>query len=197
MEARLQNLGVAGASCTASAADRPTVGDNYKSDPEAVVNAQIDNIVHALACDRARVVSFTVAPENTGANGSTLKKVIPAWTGPGRSAWWRAHHVALQNQDPDSKVRSAAVKQMTGVTRWYAEKIKLLVDKLDAAGVFDDTLLVWGTAMSHAGYHTNRNPPFVIIQGSAGPLRTNRYLRWGNYTVSSTGDKKPGRLERQ
>jgi hypothetical protein len=40
--------------------------------------------------------------------------------------------------------------------------------------------------MSHGGAHSNRSTPFVIAQGSAGPLVTNRYFRWGNFEQPAT-----------
>jgi hypothetical protein len=174
-----------GPACKVGKENRPTVGESYKDDVRSTTDAQIDNIVYALACDRARVVSFTLAPENTWPSGSLLS-FLPEWTASG--AFKTEVHALSHytNLEPEQAKREQAAKQMAAINRWYAEKLGHLLDRLTAAGVMDDTLVVWGTAMSHGGAHTNRNAPFVIAQGSAGPLATNRYLRWGNYEQPAT-----------
>jgi hypothetical protein len=180
--AALQN----GPQCNVGPDNRPTIGEDYKSDIRATTDAQIDNIVHGLACDRTRVVSFALSPENTWPSPGSQLGFLPDWSG-AEAFKTEAHAIShYTNLEPEASKREQAAKQMEALNAWHAEKLGLLIDKLTKAGVMDDTLIVWGTAMSHGGAHSNRSTPFVIAQGSSGPLVTNRYFRWGNFEQPAT-----------
>ena len=186
LEARIASL-ANGPMCSAGPDDRPTIGKDYRDDLNATTDAQIDNIVHAFACDRARVASFNLSPENSWTNSSQLDFI--GWNDP--DALHDGVHTISHatNLEPSEANRAKAVDQMAALNRWHAEKLARTLNQLEAAGLLEDTLVVWGTAMSHGGKHSNRNVPFVVAQGSAGPLATGRYLRWGDYEqpASSSG----------
>lgn len=184
LEAQIAALGSV-PQCSVGPDARPGIED-HQADIRATADAQIDNIVHALACDRARVVSFALSPENTWNSTGSQLQFLPEWSEDSAHKT-EVHNVShYTNLEPEDWSREQAARQMEALNAWHAEKLGQLVDKLTAAGVMDDTLLVWGTAMSHGGAHSNRNPPFVIVQGSAGPLVTNRYFRWGEFEQPAT-----------
>lgn len=166
--------------CTAGADDRPTI-TNVRNDTPASLSAQIENMVHAFACDRVRVGTLQLVPENSWSTVPFLSE----WGALGGGG---AHSVShYQNQEPSTARREAAVDQMTALNRFCSQNVARILTRLEETGLMDDTLVVWAPAMSHGGYHSNQNVPFVIAQGRNGPLRTNRYLRWGDYIQPPTG----------
>jgi hypothetical protein len=183
LEQRIKNIAAA-PGCTTGPDDKPSVGKNFREAPGETIDAQIDNLVHAFSCDLARVASFSLLPENSWTTGSLLKQWVPELAGCG------GIHTASheQNQGTSDAERKAASGYMTALNRWSSDKIAALVDKLIAAGLMDDTLIVWSTSMSHGGYHDNHNVPVVVVAGSAGPLATDRYLRWGSFEQDALGN---------
>lgn len=180
LETRIDSL-AGGPQCAASAADRPSVGKDFRDDPDATADAQIANIVQALSCDLSRVVSFSLAPENVWGSASSFSAFMP-WKGSGVHT--QSHNT---NQGTSSSERQQAVADITTLQNWCAKKFAKLLSELKSAGLMEDTLVVWGMAMSHAGYHSNRNVPIVVAQGNSGPMQTGRYLRWGHYEQEPEG----------
>jgi hypothetical protein len=165
----------------ATAADRPAIGSDFRTDPPSTLDAQIEVLVHAFACDRVRVASLQLVPENSWSSAEFLGE----WRTLGGGGVHTVSH--YQNQEPSLDRRERAVDQMTALNRFCAEHFAHLLDRLDETGLMDGTLVVWAPAMSHGGYHSNQNVPFVIAQGATGPFRANRYLRWGEYRQPPTG----------
>jgi hypothetical protein len=180
METRIDAL-ANGPACGVSVADRPSVGKDFRDDPDATVDAQIANIIHALSCDMSRVVSFSLTPENVWGSSASFSKVM-AWKGGGVHT--QSHNT---NQGTSAGERQQAIADITTLNNWSAKKFAALLAALKAANLMEDTLVVWGMAMSHAGYHSNRNIPIVVAQGSSGPLKTGRYMRWGHYEQEPEG----------
>lgn len=56
--------------------ERPAIGQDFRRDPGATADAQIDNIVMALGCDRVRVVSFSLAPETRDSFGQSIPEPV-------------------------------------------------------------------------------------------------------------------------
>jgi hypothetical protein len=180
LEARIDALG--GAVCAPGL--RPG-RNSTDADKVASVDAQMDIIKTAFACDLTRVASLTLTPENVWGPVS----FVPEWVrGLGES-----HNVSHLTTDPSPSVARDAIDSVTGLSKWHATKMAELLDLLasveEAPGetLLDNTVVVWGMAMSQGGYHTNRNTPFVVAHGANGPFRTGRYLRWGSYEQPGTG----------
>jgi hypothetical protein len=167
--------------CTATAGDRPTLGAVDKTDLEGMATTHIKTLALALACDVVRVASFSLGVENVW-GGDNPGKYVPGFTG---DAFHQRSHESNAGATP--AIREAAVRAMTSLQKWHAAKVAMLLDELTALGVMDETLVVWGMAMSHGGYHSNRNVPIVIAQGASGPLKTGRYVRYGTYQQTATG----------
>lgn len=159
-------------SCTVG--NPPDVG---RFDRQGTIDAHLELITRAFSCDRTRVVSLTLCPENHW----DAPTFVDGWTG------GSAHPISHAQASPNRGEARAAVDAMTALCRWQAEQVADLVDRLksveEAPGetLFDNTTIVWSTAMSHGGRHVNRNAPIVILQGSNGGFATGRYLRFGRY----------------
>ena len=183
LEARLDALGSMGAACVVG--DRPGPNGRDIAQRLATVEAWKEMIRTAFACDLTRVVSLTLTPENVWSPLS----FVDGWA-PGLG---EVHNVSHLTTDPDTTVASRAIDSITALQRWHATQLAEILDLLDgveeAPGttLLDNTVVVWGMAMSQGGYHTNRNTPFVIAHGTEGPFRTGRYLRWGSYEQPPTG----------
>ncbi len=180
-----------GAVCSTSAADRSAIGRDYRDDTPSTIDAQIDVVLNAFACDQVRVATLQLVPENSWGSAAFLGV---DWRSLGGGGVHTVSH--LQNADPDSDRRSRAVQQMALLNRFVATKFGELLDRMKAMGLLDDTLVVWAPGMSHAGYHSNANVPVVIAQGTAGPFRANRYLRWGAFEQPADGARTYGLDER-
>lgn len=184
LEARINAL-ANGPTCNVTAENRPIIGKDFRDDVNATTDAHIDNLVYGMACDRVRFASFNLSPENSWVGSSDLS-FLDEWS-TDHALYDGVHTVShATNLEATEEKRAQAVKQMANLNRWHSQKLALLLDKLVAAGLMDDTMVVWGTAMSHGGYHSNRNVPFVIAQGSQSPLVSNRYFRWGDFDQPAT-----------
>lgn len=182
LEARLSAS--VGAVCSASDADRPSVARDFRDDTPSTLAAQTSVMLHAFACDRVRVGTLQLIPENSWSSAPFLSQ----WRAMGGGGVHTVSH--LQNADPNAGGRRSAVDKMAMLNRFAAEGFAALLDQMKAMGLLDDTLVVWAPSMSHAGYHDNRNVPVVVAQGANGPWRGNRYLRWGTFEQPADGGRR-------
>ncbi|MEM9070655.1 MAG: DUF1552 domain-containing protein [Myxococcota bacterium] len=193
LESRIMNLGAVASSCVVPERPRANSGD---ADRIASFNAQMEIIKTSFACDLTRVASFAMTPENVWGPQSFIEE----WD---RSTG-ESHNTSHATTDPDPRTAEIAINNVTALSRWHARKLGELIDMLksveDGPGetLFDNTVIVWGMAMSQGGYHTNRNPPFLVAHGKNGPFNTGRYLRWGEYEQPLTGGcgSRDGRCHR-
>ena len=183
LESRLDALGTMTSACVVG--DRPGANGRDVAQRLATVEAWKEMIRSAFACDLTRVVSLTLTPENVWSPLS----FVDGWA-PGLGEVHNASHLTT---DPDPTTARRAIDSIVALQRWHATQVAEILDLLasveEAPGttLLDNTIVVWGMAMSQGGYHTNRNTPFVIAHGSNGPFRTGRYLRWGSYDQPATG----------
>ncbi len=139
-----------------------------------VIDGHIDLIVQALACDVTRVATLQLGREGSTGSGGWVE----GWGGGGI-------HTMSHGNDPDS------LESMRLLYRWNAGRVTKLLDGLaeatdaDGAPLLDNTLVVWGSAMSSAYNHASRNIPFVVIEGDNGYFRTGRHIRWGDWELGS------------
>lgn len=152
--------------------------------------AAMNAIVHqAFACDRTRVVNYTLVPEvNNFKNG--LLSFLQGWDEETFGDDHLLSHLSYFTQD--------AANVMTAYCRWQATQVAALIDLLadtpDGVGetMLDNTVVVWGMAMSHGGTHLSRGTPAVIATGANGRITTDRYLRFGDYDPDDLGRNATG-----
>ncbi|MCA9624012.1 MAG: DUF1552 domain-containing protein [Myxococcales bacterium] len=156
--------------------------------PEQV--AAMNAIIHqAFACDRTRVVSYTLVPEvNNFANGAL--SFLAGWDDTTFGDDHGLSHLTYYTQE--------AADVMTAYCRWQATQFAALLDLLqgteEAPGetMLDNTVVVWGMAMSHGGTHLSRATPAIIATGKNGRIQTDRYLRFGDYDPDDLGRDATG-----
>jgi hypothetical protein len=134
----------------------------------AVVDAQIELITAAFACDLTRVASFQYA------YGETDNFPYP-FLGINEG-----HHTISHAPDSDA----AAWEKIAKIRVWYAEKFSRLLERLDSipegnGTLLDNCLVVWGTEVGVGNTHSFRSTPFVVAGGAGGAVPTGRYLEFG------------------
>jgi hypothetical protein len=143
------------------------VDANNNNNTPAVIDAQIELIAAALACDLTRVASLQYS------HGETDNTSYPWLSIPD------AHHNLTHAADSDA----GAWEKVAKIRVWYAEKFALLLDRLDAikegnGTLLDNTLVVWGSELGKGNNHSFKSTPFVLAGGAAGALPTGRYLEY-------------------
>ena len=121
----------------------------------------MDLMVMAFRCDLTRVGTLQWA--DSQANNS-----LP-WLG------LKDTHHGYQH---DRGYQPDAIKK---VHRWYSTQFAYLLDKLIEAkeadrALLDDTLIFWGTEISHPNSHGQRDMPFLLAGGAGGRVRGGRWL---------------------
>ena len=173
LENRLGGGGGGGtaASCGDPAIDTSAINDGNLYDAgtfPAILRAQIDLMVTALACDMTRVASLQCS--------HTVSPTVCSWV-PGIA---EGHH-SLSHID-DSNV--AGVQQFVDAERWFAQQFVYLVQKLadtpeaDGTGsMLDNSVVLWSKEMGDSRAHVCKGVPFVIAGKAGGRFTTGRYLK--------------------
>jgi hypothetical protein len=134
-----------------------------------VANAQIKNIVAALACDRTRVVGFQLGRANN--DGIHFKDLVPGWTIGDYGHHDIAHESELMGGGSLDKVTSDDA--MSLIDTWYAgrvyELLKQLNDITDVDGktMLDNTTVVWIHEQA-TGHHGRLDHHLLMAGGSGG-----------------------------
>lgn len=134
------------------------MNDNYPM----VARAQIDLLVHALACDVTRVASLQFS---TAESGTRFR-----WMG-----ITDGYHDISHRRDPKSR------EDLTRIKVWHAEQIAYLLGRMaqvrEGSGtLLDHTLILWTNEMGAGDTHSNRDVPNVIFGSAGGYFRTGRWV---------------------
>lgn len=166
-----QRLSIEPPSCTVPQVP-PTLDPRDDSAYQQIMDLHVDLFVEAFACDVTRVATLQMGREGSTGGGGW----VDGYSGSGI-------HTMSHGNDPES------LENMRLFYRWNAETVARLVQKLadtpdvDGGSLLDNTLIVWGSAMSSGYNHASRNLPFVVVEGSNGYFRTGRHIRWGTWEL--------------
>jgi hypothetical protein len=136
-----------------------------KLDPQKMENyptigqLQMDLMVLAHACDLTRVSTFMWANADSW-------QYYP-WIGVNEE-----HHMLSHAGDDDTVSRDKLIK----INAWHAEQLKYLLDKLSAASLLDDTLVLWGNELGVGNSHTYKDIPWLVAGSSK--VRLGRFLNY-------------------
>lgn len=163
LQTRLENKSALCAGPTLKA--KANAGD--VSQTVGTVDAQIELITAALACDLTRVCSFQYSFADTDANPYP-------WLGINDQ-----HHKLTHAPDSDKTAWGKVAK----IKLWYAEKFAQLLDRLDSikegnGTLLDNCLVVWGSELGKANNHSFKSTPFIVAGGAAGAVPVGRYLEY-------------------
>jgi len=125
----------------------------------ALGKLQMDLLVNALACDQTRVATL----QWTHAEST---QSFP-WIGVTGQ-----HHVMSHAGDGDA----AAQENLTRINIWYAEQLRYLLDRLAAARVLDDTVVLWANEVGKGNNHAHRDLPFLLAGSCGGRFKTGRFV---------------------
>jgi hypothetical protein len=133
----------------------------------AIVDANIELLTAAFACDLTRVASFQYA------RGETDSYPYP-WLGIDEG-----HHNITHAADSDA----ASWEKVAQIRVWYAERFAHLLDRLDSVPegdgtLLDNTLVVWGSELGIGNTHSFKSTPFVLAGGASGAIPMGRYLEF-------------------
>jgi hypothetical protein len=132
-----------------------------------------DTVAAAFGCDLTRVVTLMAS---CGGGDSALDlSYFDGWV----DNYHSTGHAAGGTPDGVSTTQEQCVDTMIKVSRYYAENLAAFIDKLKAipegnGTVFDNTLIVWCTEMSH-GNHGSHDIPWVLF-GGGWHFRQGRYV---------------------
>jgi hypothetical protein len=160
--------------CDGPAIDRFDVHDgrNYPR----VMDAQMDLLVAALACDITRVVVLQV-------NNGHGDHVVFSWLGiegGGQEFPVRHHHDVAHRPGPEERDKIR-------VDQWFMGRFAHLIERLRSVpegggSLLDHTAVLWANHMGNGGYHNSNDLPWVLAGSCGGYFRTGRHLRFPDRT---------------
>jgi hypothetical protein len=133
---------------------------NPTSDAPALTNNMQDMVALAFACDLTRVASISMSWEGGGGSGG----LVYTWLG-----FKNAHHgMSHHGGNPDKRAK------YNRITRWYAEQIARMLDRLkayphpDGGTLYDQTLVWWMFRHGDGNAHANFGVPGILAGGAGG-----------------------------
>ena len=163
----------------------------------------IDLLVAALACGvtRSGVLQYEQAASNAKAVGQTLDHHNTSHQQPMLYDFVERltpvapdyKNVCLEHEeDPSASMITQYQPVWDQLSVWenyYAEEFAYLVGQLQAHGVLDDTLVLWGSEIDTGNGHSHYNMPFVLAAGPNVPLKRGSVAR---FPVNYDADNQMG-----
>jgi hypothetical protein len=167
--ARVEQTLQAGATAACTPSGRtvvPLTGGLYgETNQRARFRAFADLTAMAFACDLSRIASIQWAGEGTALS----------WY----PTHWRGDMHGLSHTTATTSVAST----FANILKDIASEFAYLLDQLEARDAMAATSACWGTPMGWGFSHTSMGTPFVVAAGPQAGLITNRYWRFGTYSI--------------
>jgi len=138
---------------------------------DAITNAHIDMLAQALACDVTRFGTLFLNDLSYAGNPLGL----PADNHGGVAHTYQASTIG--NNNVTATGDSATWLPLAKFNRYAYSKVARLMQKLDALGVLDSTIIYVTSDMGNPSLHSTRNAPTVIAGGANGKFRMGRRLK--------------------
>lgn len=150
-----------------------TLDPNSEDDMPAVMQAHLQLLAVAFACDLTRVASLQIS---TGFN-----RIRFPWLG----SLNEGH--SLSHTGPSHE---EARVELVARARWHSEQLAYFMDLLaqipEADGsVLDNTAILWGNEVSLGNTHSLTNMPYLIAGNAGGAIDTGRFAQ---YEAASSND---------
>jgi hypothetical protein len=132
---------------------------------DAITDLQIDLLARALACDISRFATLYLADLTRSKRDPDLPDDI--------------HNEVAHRYDPrgDKRPGNPATWHALGRQNRYSySKVARLLQRLDEAGILDDTLVYVSSDMGDPALHSSRSVPTLLAGGAGGRLKMGRYL---------------------
>jgi hypothetical protein len=138
---------------------------------DAITNAHMDMISQAMACDITRFATLFLNDLSYAAN----PLMLPA-----------DNHGSVAHPYNASSVGANGISETGDPTTWVPlakfngyiySKVALLMQKLDALGILDSTIIYVASDMGNPALHSTRNVPTLLAGGANGKFRMGRRLK--------------------
>ncbi len=139
---------------------------------DAITNAHIDLLAQALACDITRFATLYMA--DLSYDNNPLK--LPADNHGGVAHTYAASSVG-SNGSPVGDGTPSTWVPLAQFNRYAYSKVARLMQKLDALGVLDSTLIYCSSDMGNPALHSTRNVPTVLAGGLNGKFKMGRRIK--------------------
>jgi hypothetical protein len=139
---------------------------------DAITNAHLDLIANAFACDITRFATLFMGDLSYAGNPLGL----PADNHGAVAHVYSASPVGA-NGTPVGAGDPTTWALLAKFNRYPYSKVALLMQKLDALGVLDNTLIYVTSDMGNPALHSTRNVPTVLAGGANGVFRMGRRLK--------------------
>jgi len=136
-----------------------------------ILQAQLDLIAGAFACDITRVASLIAAPSRSD--------VVMSWLANpyGSGQLSQAHHEMSHQGD------AQGAPGLIAVDSWYATQLANFITKLKSipegtGTLFDNTVVVWCNELGIGNIHSHTRVPFLLAGSCGGYFKTGRYVQF-------------------
>jgi len=140
---------------------------------DAIADLHIDLLALAMGCDLTRFATLVLADLSYAGNPLDLPEDNHAGV---------AHTYAaspLGNSGyPVAEAKPETWKLLAKFNRYAYGKVARLLQKLDAAGILESTLVHASSDMGNPAAHSTRNVPTVLAGGANGAIRMGRRLQY-------------------
>ncbi len=138
---------------------------------DAITNAHIDMLAQALACDVTRFGTLFMNDLSYAANPLGL----PADNHGGVAHQYFASTIG--NNDATATGTPSSWLPLAQFNRYVYSKVARLMQKLDALGILDSTIIYVTSDMGNPNLHSCRHVPTVLAGGANGKFRMGRRLK--------------------
>jgi hypothetical protein len=153
---------------------------------DAITDAQIDLLASALACG---VTHFgTLFMNDLSYDGNPLG--LPSDNHANVAHTYSASPVGDNNRPGDGDPKTWL--PLAKFNRYSYSKIARLMQKLDALGALDNTLIYVASDMGNPSLHSTQNVPTLLCGGAGGKFRMGRHIRLGGDCSDGTPWCAPG-----
>jgi hypothetical protein len=153
---------------------------------DAITDAQIDLLASALACG---VTHFgTLFMNDLSYDGNPLG--LPADNHANVAHTYSASPVGDNNRPGDGDPTTWL--PLAKFNRYAYSKVARLMQKLDALGALDNTLIYVASDMGNPALHSTQNVPTILAGGAGGKFRMGRHIRLGQDCSDGTPWCAPG-----
>jgi hypothetical protein len=138
---------------------------------DAITDAHIDILAHALACDLTRFATFLLNDLSYDGNPMGLPKDNHGSVAHTYNASPIGNNGHPGDGDP------ATWLPLAKFNRYSYSKVARLMQRLDELGALDSTLIYASSDMGNPALHSTRNVPTILAGGAGGKFRMGRRLR--------------------
>jgi uncharacterized protein DUF1552 len=138
---------------------------------DAITDTQIDLVAQGIACGMTRFVTFFLADLSYAGNPLMLPQDNHAGVAHAYSA------TPLGNDNHPNSGSVSTQQVLATLNKYYYGKLARLMQKLDALGALDSTLIYMTSDMGNPALHSTLNTPTVLAGGAGGKFRMGRRLR--------------------